>query len=355
MVPVPKPLPCPAMAKPCGPVCCFCGRLSFLNSNSQHPRHLSQRTPTPVYPVMSDFMTDPAADVLRHRPRLLGLAYRMLGVMEEAEDVVQEAYLRWHQGDRGDVRSSEAWLVTVVSRLAVDRLRRVATERADYVGPWLPEPVAIDAPGSPTPLPAPDRNVELASDLSVALLVLLERLAPEERAAFLLREVFGAEYAEIARILERRQDAVRQMVHRARTRVQAGRPRVTPAPEQHAQLLERFLAALAADDAPTVLSLLAPEVTFTSDGGGLASAATRQLVGPERVAKMLLGTFRKGYAQATIRIAPINGQPAVLMYYQGRLVTTMMFDMDGDRVRAVYAMRNPEKLRRVEAGPVVIQ
>ena len=306
---------------------------------------------------MSDISPIPPDDVLRHRPRLLGLAYRMLGVMEEAEDVVQEAYLRWHQAERADVRSREAWLVTVVSRLAIDRLRRVATERADYVGPWLPEPVAIDAatlPGAPTPLPAPDHRAELASDLSVALLVLLERLAPEERAAFLLREVFGAEYAEIAHILSRRQDAVRQMVHRARTRIQAGRPRVAAPPEAHAQLLERFMAALAADDAAGVLALLAPDVTFTSDGGGLVSAATRQLVGPDRVMKMLLGTFRKGGGKGRARVAPINGQPALLFYYEDRLVTAMTFELDGDRVRAVYAMRNPEKLRRVEAGPVVM-
>src|SRR3954468_3914600 len=276
----------------------------------------------PVFSRMSDLANTSTDDILRHRPRLLGLAYRMLGVMEDAEDVVQEAYLRWHQGERDDVRSSEAWLVTVVSRLAVDRLRRVATERADYIGPWLPEPVAIDAPASPTPLPAPDRNVELASDLSVALLVLLERLAPEERAAFLLREVFGADYAEIARILEKRPDAVRQMVHRARTRVQAGRPRVVAPPEAHARLLERFLTAIAADDAHGVLALLAPDVTFTSDGGGLAKAARRQVVGTDHVAKMLLGTYRKGYqpGRTTARIAPVNGDPALLLYFDGQLV-----------------------------------
>jgi RNA polymerase sigma-70 factor, ECF subfamily len=161
--------------------------------------------------------------ILGHRPRLLGLAYRMLGDMDEAEDVVQEAYLRWHQADRQAVRSSEAWLVTVVTRLAVDRLRRLNVERASYPGPWLPEPIATDLPAAPSAPAAPDRRAELSSDLSVALLVLLERLAPEERAAFLLREVFGTDYAQIARTLDRSQDAVRQMVHRARTRVHAGR------------------------------------------------------------------------------------------------------------------------------------
>ena len=306
-----------------------------------------------------------ARDVLQHRPRLLGLAYRMLGTMEDAEDVVQEAYLRWQQADRADVRSSEAWLVTVTSRLAVDRLRRAATERAEYVGPWLPEPVALDTgvlPIAPTPFEAPDRRAELASDLSVALLVLLERLAPEERAAFLLREVFGTDYGEIARILERRPDAVRQMVHRARARVHAERPRVPTSPEQHAQLLERFIAALAADDAEAMLAVLAPDVTFTSDSGGLAKAARRPIVGQENVMKMLLGTFRKGReasaaagVSATARIAPVNGQPALLVYVDGQLVTAMMLEVDEGRVRAVFAMRNPEKLKRVEQGPIALE
>ena len=308
---------------------------------------------------MTHIAIPPTDDVLRHRPRLLGLAYRMLGVVEEAEDVVQEAYLRWHQADRADVRSSEAWLVTATSRLAIDRLRRAATERASYVGPWLPEPVALDTgilPGAPTPLPAPDHRAELASDLSVALLVLLERRAPEERAAFLLREVFGADYGEIARILEKRPDAIRQMVHRARTRVRAERPRVPVPLEAHGQMLERFVAAIAADDAEATLALLAPEVTLTSDGGGIAKAATRVIAGPDHVMKFLLGTFRKGRAVGgTGRVALVNGAPALLLYHEGQLVTTMTFEMDGDRVRAIYVMRNPLKLRRIEQGPVSMQ
>lgn len=295
----------------------------------------------------------PAADVLRHRPRLRGLAYRMLADLDEADDVVQEAYLRWHQADRRDVRSPEGWLVTVVSRLSVDRLRRMATERAAYVGPWLPEPIATEVPGVPNAPPAPDQGAELASDLSVALLVLLERLAPEERAAFLLREVFGTDYAEIARILERRPDAVRQMVHRARARVHAGRPR-RPAPtEVHARLFERFVETLAADDAPGLLALLTPEVTCTSDGGGRAAAARNVLVGPDRVARFLLGLSRKYLGRVTARFTQLNGQPALLLYEEGRLATATMLDLDeaGERIRAVYVVRNPDKLRRA-AGSV---
>src|SRR3954468_10140187 len=232
-------------------------------------------------------------DVAAHRPRLLGLAYRMLADYDEAEDVVQEAYLRWQEADQQAIRSPEAWLVTVATRLAIDRRRRLDTERANYPGPWLPEPIATDASELPSRGPAPNDGVELASDLSVALLVLLEQLRPEERAAFLLRDVFDAGYEEIAQILERSQDAIRQMVHRARSRVQTGRPRVTLAAGEHERLLQRFRTALADDDAPALIALLSPNVTLASDGGGRARAATRRLVGPDRVSKFLLGITRK--------------------------------------------------------------
>lgn len=279
----------------------------------------------------------------------------MLGDMDEAEDVVQEAYLRWHQGDRETVQSPEAWLVTVVSRLAVDRLRRAATERAAYPGPWLPEPIATEAPLAPSAPEAPDRGAELASDLSVALLVLLERLAPEERAAFLLRDVFGTDYAEIARILERRPDAVRQMVHRARTRVHSDRPRIATPPEMHERLLERFLAALAEDDAPALLALLAPDVVLASDGGGRALAARNWIVGADRVARLLLGVARKFGRDRTRRLARLNGEPALLTFEDGVLTSTTTVDVEGERIRAVHTVRNPDKLRRaLEAvGPIV--
>jgi RNA polymerase sigma-70 factor (ECF subfamily) len=295
---------------------------------------------------------------LEHRPRLLGLAYRMLGDMDEAEDIVQEAYLRWQQADRAVVRSAEAWLVTVVTRLAVDRLRRLNTERAAYPGPWLPEPIATDAayaPLVPNAPAAPDRQAELASDLSIALLVLLERLAPEERAAFLLREVFGTDYAEIARVLERRPDAVRQMVHRARTRVHQERPRVPTPPDAHERILEQFVAALSADDAPAVLALLAPEVALATDGGGRARAARNWLVGPDRVARFLLGVSRKLGPNDTHRMTRLNGQPGYLTFHDGVLTTATTLDTVDGRIRAIHIIRNPEKLRRaLEAGETII-
>jgi RNA polymerase sigma-70 factor (ECF subfamily) len=301
-------------------------------------------------------VTDIPEDVIVHRPRLLGLAYRLLGEIDEAEDVVQEAYLRWFAADRHDVRVPEAWLVTVVTRLGLDRLRRLNTERVAYPGPWLPEPVATDETmTAASSAPPPDRAVEISSDLSVALLVLLDSLGPEERAAFLLRDVFDAEYADIARILERRQDAVRQMVARARKRVHAARPGTPAPPEVHAGMLDRFVTALAADDPAALLELLAPDVVLTSDGGGRAKAARNRILGPDRVSRLLLGLMRKfGRRDCVHRLAVLNGQPALLTFERDVLTTATMVDVVGGRIRAVYVVRNPEKLRRASQATIPI-
>jgi RNA polymerase sigma-70 factor, ECF subfamily len=289
------------------------------------------------------------------RPRLLGLAYRMLGDVDEAEDVVQEAFLRWHLAEQEAIRAPEGWLVTVVTRLAVDRLRRLATERASYPGPWLPEPVRTDTEFLPKPMPETDRRAEITSDLSVALLVLLERLAPEERAAFLLRDVFDTDYADIARILERSTDAVRQMVHRARTRVQTERARVATDPEQHARLLESFVDALTADDAEGVVALLAPDVMLASDGGGRARAARNWLSGRDRVSRFLLGVRRKFAANYSHRIRYLNGEPALITFDHATVISTMTLALDGQRIRAIHIMRNPDKLRHVLDAAVVLK
>jgi RNA polymerase sigma-70 factor (ECF subfamily) len=288
-----------------------------------------------------------APDVMRHRPRLLGLGYRMLGDLQEAEDLVQEAFLRWYQADRATVQTPEAWLLTVVTRLAVDRLRAAAAARATYVGPWLPEPVATT--------PAPDRDAERASDLSVALLLMLERLAPEERAAFLLRDVFDTGYGEIASILSRSEAGVRQMVHRARERVRGGPPRFALPADAGERLLQRFLAALAADDREAVLALLAPGVTLTSDGGGMSGAARNVIVGADRVARLLLGLEHKYGAQVVHRITHLNGAPALFsVAYQTRGFTTVV-ETDGERIHALYRVLNPDKLRRLASGPAAIE
>jgi RNA polymerase sigma-70 factor (ECF subfamily) len=282
-----------------------------------------------------------------HRPRLLGLAYRMLSDVDEAEDVVQEAFLRWQLADKRTVRSPEAWLMTVVTRLSVDRLRRLRTERSTYPGPWLPEPIATDSALAPASPPAPDRAAELASDLSVALLLLLERLAPEERAAFLLRDVFDIDYAEIARTLERSTDAVRQLVHRARTRVRSERARVHTPPGEHERLLEGFMHALTTDDAPALLALLAPDVILASDGGGRVRAALQRVVGADRVARFILGVSRKFGRNYSRRVTQLNGRPAVLVFDDGALSSATIAEVEGGRICALHVVRNPEKLRHV--------
>ena len=283
----------------------------------------------------SDFSTDDVFE--RHRGRLFGIAYRMLGDVQEAEDLVQETFLRWHQARHDDVVSEEGWLVAVITRLSIDRLRRAETERLRYVGTWLPEPIATgDA--------APDHRAELASDLSMAFLVLLERLAPEERAAFLLREVFDAGYDEIARILDKNEPAVRQVVHRAKTRVRDGRPRFSPPAEGQAELLQRFLDALAADDKDAMLALFEPDATFTGDGGGKVSSVRNVVEGAERVVRLFLGLEHKYPGVVTHEIIELNGQAAIGSYYNGVLHYVTLFETDGEHILAVYRVLNPDKL-----------
>ncbi len=283
---------------------------------------------------------DRAATFERYRARLFGIAYGMLGSVEEAEDVVQEAYLRWHRAEVDAVRTPEAWLVAVVSRLGIDRLRKVATERAAYDGTWLPEPLASDRE-------RPDFQAELASELSMAFLVLLERLGPEERAALLLHDVFDWGYDEIARTLEKSEAACRQLVHRARERVRRVGPRFPVPGNAKERLLGRFLDALAADDEQEVLALLAEDATFAADGGGRVPSVRREVRGAERVAKLLLGYERKGRGLVTHRIRWLNGEPAIVTSVGNQVVFTTSVETDGERIFACYRVLDPEKLRRV--------
>ncbi|HEX2778312.1 MAG TPA: RNA polymerase sigma factor SigJ [Gemmatimonadaceae bacterium] len=298
--------------------------------------------------------SDRLATFERYRARLFGIAYRMLGSVHDAEDVVQEAWLRWQDADAAEIRAAEGWLVAVATRLSIDRLRRMATEREAYVGNWLPEPIA--ATGAP-----PDRAAELASDLSMAFLVLLERLGPEERAAFLLREVFGAGYDEIARILERSEAACRQVVHRARERVRRDERRFDTPVDVKERLLDQFLAAIANEDREGLLAVLGDEVVFVADGGGKASAYPEIVTDPERLAQLLVGfersgrviAARRGLGAIEHRPTTINGEPAVLTLVGGRSVFTTSFAFDGDRISGVFRVLNPDKLRHVGAAPFV--
>lgn len=287
-------------------------------------------------------MADPVAAFHQHRPRLYGVAYRMLGSRAEAEDVLQEAYLRWHQSDAGAVRTAEAWLTTVVTRLCIDRLRVLRLERETYVGPWLPEPWISAVEDS---APAADRRLELAADLSLAFLVLLERLAPEERAAFLLREVFDSDYVEVAETLGKSEAACRQLVHRAREHLRQERARFAVSAAAHRQLLERFIAALQASDWNSLLALFAPDVAWVSDGGGKTKAALKPVLGAERVTRFALGIWQRYYRPIERRVAIINGAPGLLTFENATPRAALCLDTDGRLIRGVYVVVNPDKLR----------
>jgi RNA polymerase sigma-70 factor (ECF subfamily) len=271
------------------------------------------------------------------RGRLFGLAYRMLGSRADAEDIVQEAYVRWHEADKERIESPEAWLVTTASRLAIDRLRRLKTEREAYFGQWLPQPIVSDAP--------PDRHLDLADDLSMAFLTLLERLAPEERAAFLLHDVFDVGYPQIASVIEKTESAVRQVVHRARERVRGERKRFDVDESVKTALLERFLAATEARDEQAVLALFAPDATWTADGGGKTGAAVNPIIGADRIARLVIGLREKFWSHGRVlEISTINGETGLRLRDGDRLVATMSIATDGEHIFAVYAVVNPDKL-----------
>lgn len=297
---------------------------------------------------MSDNAEQAAAtEFERHRPRLLGLGYRMLGSLAEAEDVVQEAYLRWHHTPRAEVRDPLAWLTATVTRLAIDELRRQRTRRESYVGPWLPEPL-VTAPAS-----APDdaeQQLGLADDLSVAFLLMLERLGPEERAALLLHDVFEAGYPDIAATLGKSPAAARQLVSRARRRVAADRQRYPVTAEARRDLVQRFQQAMAARDDAELLKLFAEDAELLSDGGGKALAALRPIYGGAKIVRFFLGVSR-GYDMATVTLHDclINGAPGfVARAGDGALLGTFAFESSGGQVQRVYVVRNPDKLRRLQ-------
>ena len=289
-------------------------------------------------------MHDRAATFNEHRSRLYGIAYRMLGSRADAEDMVQEAYLRWHQADIERVQAPAAWLVTTTTRLCIDRLRVARTERDAYVGPWLPEPFTGDGTAPPA-----DAHAELASDLSVAFLVVLERLAPEERAAFLLHEVFDSSYADIARILAKSEAACRQIVHRAREHVHQDRPRFRVSEAARRRLLERFLDALRTENKAALLTLFAADATWTSDGGGRAKAARKIVRSAELVSRFTLGIWRRYLSKLTYRVVTINGEAGLAAFDNLRPSWVLTIETDGTQILAAYAVVNPDKLTGIAA------
>jgi RNA polymerase sigma-70 factor (ECF subfamily) len=274
----------------------------------------------------------------QHRSRLFGIAYRMLGSRADAEDVLQEAYLRWHRAPVEEIRSSEAWLVTATSRLCIDRLRVAREARETYVGPWLPEPLVEDVS------PPADTALDLASSLSMAFLVVLERLAPEERAAFLLHDVFDSDYAEIAQILGKSETACRQIVSRARKRVREKRPRVQVPETARRALLDRFVTAVQTQDKDALLALFAQDATWTSDGGGKARAALKVVRGRERVVRFVLGVLGQHMDKFSFTPIIVNNEAGLALRAGGKLFSVISARTDGVRILDIYTVLNPDKL-----------
>ena len=279
----------------------------------------------------------------QHRPRLFGLAYRMLGTPSDAEDVLHDAWLRWHAQDTDALDDPEAWLVTVTTRLALDRLRRAKTERERYTGPWLPEPLVPETE-------QPEAELERGETITLSFLLLLERLSPDERAAFLLHEVFDYGHAEAAAILGIAEDACRQRVHRARTRLREGRPRFSVDAHAQQRMLERFVAAMAKPSLDALRALFAEDAIQISDGGGVVRATLRPLYGAERLARLYLqvasnlGPYEPRYEMLTL-----NGAPALLMWLGDTLSSVLWAECDGDRITAMHSLRHPGKLARLLA------
>ncbi len=281
------------------------------------------------------------------RTHLLGLAYRMLGEMAAAEDVVQEAWLKWNVSRPADIRDPRAWLSTVTIRLALDALRSARSRRETYVGPWLPEPILPDDVRA-FAADAPSTRAELASDLSLALLFVLERLSPEERAAFILHDAFDCDYDTIAATLEKSEAACRKLVSRAREHVRQERPRRNVSGDEHKDLLAQFTKAVLVQDQSELARLFAPDVVFYSDGGGRAPAALNPIFGSDRVQRLILGLMSKFRSETAPVVKPveINGRSGLVMVVDGVLFSALDIEAANGRITAIYLLRNPDKLAR---------
>ncbi|TDE10134.1 RNA polymerase sigma-70 factor [Jiangella asiatica] len=274
----------------------------------------------------------------QNRGLLFTVAYEMLGSVADAEDVVQDTWLRWSAADRADVAEPKAFLVRIATRLALNRLRTLRARKETYVGPWLPEPLMTGADAA--------SEVELTEEVSMAMLVVLETLSPVERAVFVLREVFGFPYAEIAKVLDRSEPSVRQVAHRAREHVQARRPRFDADPEQRREVTERFLRACLEGDMAALLEVLAPEVVMVNDADGKARAARRPIVGAAKVARFALGIIGKGELDGfQFGFVELNGEPGIVLWSAERVEAAALVETDQGRVTRLLVFRNPDRMR----------
>ena len=280
----------------------------------------------------------------RHRSHLFAFAYRMLGSASEAEDVVQDAWLRSATTEDTDLRSPRAYLMTVVTRLALDRLKSARVTREQYVGPWLPEPLLTDG------RPEPEESAALAESLTLAFMVLLDRLSPEERAVFVLREVLEYSYTEIAAVLNESEANCRQLLHRAKEHLHSARPRSPRSREETRQLAERFVDAMRAGDGDELTRVLAADVGFWGDGGGIVPAARRPIMGREAVVNLLVGIRRAAAAygitpeKLLIQVVEVNYEPAMLVRVDGRLDSVYVFSIVDEAIVGIRVVRNPDKL-----------
>ncbi len=280
------------------------------------------------------------------RDYLFAIAYRMLGMVMEAEDVVQEAYVRWEKVDVSDVESPKSYLAAVVTRLCLDQLKSARNRREEYIGPWLPEPLISD------PAEGPAHSVALADSLSMAFLVLLESLQPEQRAVYLLREVFDFGYDEISEIVGKTEVACRQMVSRAKKYVEARRPRYSVSPEKSHQAVEQFMAAVDGGDLRGLMEVLDADVVWTSDGGGIPGVAKKPVEGADLVARFALRIAEIAPSGASRRSVVINGGPGVLIDVDGHLYGALAIDVDEGKIVAIRAIVNPDKLRHLVGDEV---
>jgi len=275
------------------------------------------------------------------RGRLQRIAYSMLGSVADAEDVVQDVWLRWHAAAPSTIQNPEAWLVTATTRTSIDRLRALKARREHYVGMWLPEPILDESPDTP------EQINERASDMSIALLTLLERLSPEARAAFILREVFDVSYPEIASTIEKNEAAVRQIVHRAKSQLRDGEARYVVSPESHTRIVKRLAEAMAKGEFKILMALLTEEAQLIGDGGGHVLSFSHPLLGGQRIAQLFYASNLRFKGELGIQLTTINGELAILRYIGGLLESVQSFETDGEHVTLCLVQRNPEKLKGV--------
>ena len=282
----------------------------------------------------------------RHRSLLFSIAYRMLGSVADAEDALQDAFIRWQRASEADVRSPKAFLVTIVSRLCINHLQSARAQRETYVGEWLPEPLVTD-PGSDV-----SRIAQVDESVSMAVLLLLERLTPAERAVFLLGEIFDYTHAEIAAMLDLSEANCRQLLKRARQHVRMERPRFSASGRQHGELLERFYQAAGSGDMDGLLALLSSDVVMHTDGGGKANALPLPIYGPDKVARAsVFGLSKLKALKPLQRIVEINGEPGIVSYVDGRPQSVFTIEVHDGRIGAIYIVTNPEKLSRLPPPP----